>query len=170
MEELGSLLGGIGYLVPVLVKQKMIKARQTVHLVDAGIRYVGHLEIGSTGRYFDALQTRLSITGDVFRMHTGEARHGPENTVDREQLSNLGTQSNMVTAVIRFHHCPLQIREQYISEVRDLIWRGVILDCGSTLATSMAPGACLRLLTARSKPGACRREIFGGLRIDARDW
>jgi SAM-dependent methyltransferase len=144
-EEMGDIspfLGAIRYAIPALRKQKRIMAEQTLMLIDPDARYNGHLEIGSTGRYIGILEDRLDITGDIFLLHTEEAGYGPEDLVDRGQLTKIGTHIDMghystefanviphgsldlVTVFIGFHHCPLDTREEFISSVRSVIKPG----------------------------------------------
>jgi len=162
--ELGDMspfLGAFRYAIPALAKQKKIMAGQTLMLVDPDATYDGHLEIGSTGRYIGILEDKLDITGDVFLLHTQEAGYGPEDIVDRGQLTKIGTHIDMgnystefaniiphnsldmVTVFIGFHHCPLDTREQFISAVRDVLRPGGVLilrdhDCHDENAWRMA--------------------------------
>jgi len=162
--ELGDMspfLGAFRYAIPALARQKKIMARQTLMLVDPDATYDGHLEIGSTGRYIGILEDRLNITGDVFLLHTREAGYGPEDIMDRGQLAKIGTHIDMgnystefaniiphnsldmVTVFIGFHHCPLEMREQFISAVRDVLRPGGVLilrdhDCHNEDAWRMA--------------------------------
>lgn len=143
--ELGDIkpfLGAFRYAMPALKKQKAIMADQTVMLLDYDARYEGHLEIGSTGRYISVLEHRLDIAGDIFLLHTQEGGYGPEDIVERGQLSKIGTHIDMgnyssefanvipknsldlVTVYIGFHHCPLSKREEFISSVIDVIRPG----------------------------------------------
>jgi SAM-dependent methyltransferase len=144
-EEMGDIspfLGAFRYAIPALKKQKQVIASQTMMLIDPDATYDGHLEIGSTGRYIGILEDKFDITGDVFLLHTVEAGFGPEDIVDRGQLTKIGTHIDMgnystefaniiphnsldmVTVYIGFHHCPLETREEFISSVRDVIRPG----------------------------------------------
>lgn len=142
MDDLSPLLGAFRYAIPALKKQKQIMAGQTLMLIDPEATYDGHLEIGSTGRYIGILEDKLDITGEVFLLHTREAGYGPEDIVDRGQLSKIGTHIDMgnystefasiiphnsldmVTVFIGFHHCPLETRRSFISSVRDVLRPG----------------------------------------------
>jgi SAM-dependent methyltransferase len=162
--EMGSLspfLGAFRYAIPALVKQKKIMASQTRMLIDPAATYDGHLEIGSTGRYIGILEDELDITGDVFLLHTKAAGYGPEDIADRGQLAKIGTHIDMgnystafanviphnsldmVTVFIGFHHCPLDMRREFISAVRDVLRPGGTLilrdhDCHDEDAWRMA--------------------------------
>ena len=135
-------LAPLRYAIPALIKQKAIMADQTMMLLDPNARYDGHLEIGSTGRYISILENRLDITGDVFLLHTQEGGYGPEDIVERGQITKIGTHIDMgnyssnfakiipgnsldlVTVFIGFHHCPIEKREEFISSVRSVIKPG----------------------------------------------
>jgi SAM-dependent methyltransferase len=144
-EEMGDLspfLGAFRYAIPALKKQKQIIAGQTLMLIDPGATYEGHLEIGSTGRYIGILEDKLDITGEVYLLHTVEAGFGPEDIVDRGQLTKIGSHIDMgnystkfaniiphnsldmVTVYIGFHHCPLETRAAFVSAVRDVMRPG----------------------------------------------
>lgn len=142
MDDIRPFLGAVRYAVPALKKQKAFMADQTLMLVDPEARYEGHMEIGSTGRYIGILEDRLDITGEVFLLHTEEAGYGPEDIVERGQISKIGTHIDMgnystefasiiprnsldmVTVFIGFHHCPVPKRREFISAVRSVISPG----------------------------------------------
>jgi len=142
LAEIRPFLGALRYAIPALQKQKAIMARQSLLLLDPDLRYDGHLEIGSTGRYVSVLEDEIEIAGDIFLLHTKEAGYGPEDIVERGQLSKIGTHIDMgnystgfariiprnslalATVYIGFHHCPVSGREEFISAVRDVIRPG----------------------------------------------
>lgn len=142
MDDIRPFLGALRYAIPALKKQKAVMADQTLKLVDPKARYDGHLEIGSTGRYIGILEDRLDISGDVYLLHTEEAGYGPEDIVERGQITKIGTHIDMgnystrfakiiptnsldmVTVFIGFHHCPMPKRREFISSVRSVISPG----------------------------------------------
>lgn len=92
--QLGSIkpfIGDITYSIPALAKQKRVLAEQTVSLIDAERRYDGYLEIGSNGRFLDALEERLEIEGDCFTMSDRAPTKSPTDIVDRGQFRRAGT-------------------------------------------------------------------------------
>jgi hypothetical protein len=145
LEEIKPFLGAFRYAIPALKQQKTIMADQTLMLLDPRATYDGHLEIGSTGRYISILEDRLDITGDVFLLHTKEPGYGPEDIVERGQLTKIGAYIDMgdyssefakqishnsldlVTVYIGFHHCPIAKRTEFISAVRDVMRPGSTL-------------------------------------------
>ncbi len=161
MVDLSPFLGALRYAIPALKKQKQIMASQTLMLIDPDATYDGHLEIGSPGRYIGILEDKLDITGDVFLLHTRKAGYGPEDIVERGQLTKIGqhidmgnystqfaniiphNSLDMVTVFIGFHHCPLETRQSFISSVRDVLRPGGTLilrdhDCDDEDAWRMA--------------------------------
>jgi len=142
LSDIQPFLGVFRYAIPALKKQKAIMADQTQMLLHPESRYEGHLEIGSTGRYISVLEDRLDIVGDIFLLHTEEGGYGPEDIVERGQISKIGTHIDMgnyttefarvipknsldlVTVYIGFHHCPIAKREEFISSVIDVIRPG----------------------------------------------
>ena len=142
LADIRPFLGALRYAIPALAKQKSIMADQTLMLLDSKARYDGHLEIGSTGRYISILENRLNISGEIFLLHTREGGYGPEDMVERGQITKIGTHIDMgdyssnfakvipsnsldlVTVFIGFHHCPLSKRLEFISSVRSVIRPG----------------------------------------------
>lgn len=140
--EISPFLGALRYAIPALKAQKNIMTEQTLELLDGSARYDGYLEIGSTGRYISTLEDELDIAGEVFLLHTREGGFGPEDIVERGQLTKIGTHIDMgdystafadtiphdsldlVTVYIGFHHCPLHKRREFISAVRDVMRPG----------------------------------------------
>ncbi len=142
LDEIRPFLGALRYAIPALKKQKEIMADQTLTFLDTEVRYDGYLEIGSTGRYISVLENRLDIAGDIFLLHTKEGGYGPEDIVERGQLTKIGEHVEMgdysseftktipkdsldlVTVYIGFHHCPLEKRREFISSVFRVISPG----------------------------------------------
>ncbi len=142
LADMRPFLGALRYAIPALRKQKAAMADQTLMLLDPEVRYDGYLEIGSTGRYISVLEHRLDIDGEIFLLHTREGGYGPEDIVERGQLTKIGTHIDMgnysthfaqviprnsldlVTVYIGFHHCPLATRKEFISSVRSVIRPG----------------------------------------------
>lgn len=142
LDGIKPFLGAFRYAIPALKQQKAIMADQTLMLLDPHATYDGHLEIGSTGRYISILEDRLDIAGDVFLLHTRAPGFGPEDIVERGQLTRIGTHVDMgdyssefvnvipkdsidlATVYIGFHHCPIAKRVEFISSVRDVMKPG----------------------------------------------
>ncbi|OUR65985.1 hypothetical protein A9Q79_02690 [Methylophaga sp. 42_25_T18] len=137
LPDLKPLFADLTYAIPALSKQKKIIAEQTSQLVDSNKRYDGYLEVGSTGRYLDSLEETLDIKGDTFFLTDKRATYSPIDIVDRGQIAKAGKDidlenynSNLnnyipnksidlATVYIGFHHCPLDLREEFITSIRD---------------------------------------------------
>ena len=142
LPEIEPFLSSLRYALPALAKQKAEMTRQTVELLDQGRRYNGYMEIGTTGRYLSQLEDQLQISDERYLLHTTEAGYGPQDIIERGQLSQIGSFVDMgdysteftkliapksldlVTVYIGFHHCPLHKREDYIASVIELIRPG----------------------------------------------
>lgn len=142
LDEITPLLASFRYALPALAKQKNEMTSQTLQLLDNKKRYNGYLEIGTTGRYLSQLEDRLTISDERYLLHTSEAGYGPQDIVERGQLTKIGKfvemgdyvtdftrvinpgSLDLVTVYIGFHHCPLEKRDGFITSVRDLIRPG----------------------------------------------
>ncbi|MBW2939818.1 class I SAM-dependent methyltransferase [Zhongshania aquimaris] len=138
-------LSELTFALPALNKQKLTMRAQTCELLDTNRRYEGYLEIGSSGRYVDALEEDLNIVGERFFLAEQTATYSLSDMIDRGQIMKAGTHiplanyasmlgdsipSNsldLVTVYIGFHHCPLALREQFISDIRDAMKPGAYL-------------------------------------------
>jgi SAM-dependent methyltransferase len=130
------------YKLPALMKQKDEMARQTLELLGEGGTYHGYLEIGSSGRYLDYLEERVTIKGERYYADGKEPGYGLAELVDRGQIT-IGAEYipladyktrysdlipreslDLVTIYIGFHHCPLELRVPFISSIRDTMRPG----------------------------------------------
>jgi len=137
LDEVKPALGDLTYALPALGKQKRVMAGQTRELLDNDRRYEGYLEIGSTGRYIDALEEKINIEGDRFMVASSAATYSITDMLDRGQINKAGTfidlnnyatefsgtipdrSIDLVTVYIGFHHCPLQLRGEFLASIRD---------------------------------------------------
>jgi SAM-dependent methyltransferase len=136
-------LGDLTYSLPTLSKQKTVLADQTVALLSQDKRrYDGYLEVGSNGRFLDSLEERLDITGDAFTMSYLAPTYSLVDVLDRGQLSKVGAfvdlndyrptiakqiparSVDLATVFIGFHHCPLELRDEFITGIRDVLRPG----------------------------------------------
>ena len=137
LSDITPFLGDLRYSLPALAKQKAVMGQQTNTLLPTDRRYEGYLEVGSTGRYLDALEESLDIQGERFFLTDKPASYSPVDMIDRGQLFKAGEdialnqyQSelsrhlaskslDLVTVYIGFHHCPVPLREAFIGNIRD---------------------------------------------------
>lgn len=130
-------LSELTFALPALNKQKRDMRSQSCELLDTNRRYEGYLEIGSTGRYLDALEEPLDIVGERYFLAERAPNYSLPDILDRGQIMQAGNyipladyaptlgkaipanSLDLVTVFIGFHHCPLPLREQFISDIRD---------------------------------------------------
>lgn len=139
LDTISPFLSSIRYALPALKKQKEIMAYQTALLLGLGSRFNGYLEIGSLGRYLDILEEKVEITGDRFYADGKSPSYSIIDMLDRGQISkgadyipftNYETDYSkyiqkesldLVTIYIGFHHCPINLRTQFISSIHKII-------------------------------------------------
>lgn len=138
-------LSELTYAIPALVKQKHVIAGQTRELLGDIKQIDGFLEFGSGGRYLDALEESYQISDRRYFVAERTPGNSPADIVDRGQLSLAGefmsldgykvnlqekiapASLDLVTVYIGFHHCPLALRNSFISGVRDVLKPGGLL-------------------------------------------
>lgn len=143
--DIKPFLSELTFALPALSKQKRTMSSQTCELLDTDRRYEGYLEIGSTGRYLDALEESLDIVGERFFLADQPPSYSLTDMLDRGQmmlagdyipLANYATtlsksipnnSLDLVTVYIGLHHCPLALREQFVSSIRDAMKPGAYL-------------------------------------------
>lgn len=137
LEEIKPILSVFNYELPALFKQKDEMAREALVLLGEGSTYNGYLEIGSSGRYLDYLEEKISIKGERYYADGKEPGYSVTEMVDRGQIK-IGAEYipiadyrteyskiipngslDLVTIYIGFHHCPLDLRVPFISSIRD---------------------------------------------------
>tara|TARA_R110002110_G_scaffold404606_1_gene623129 strand:+ start:156531 stop:157502 length:972 start_codon:yes stop_codon:yes gene_type:complete len=123
------------YSIPALSKQKKVISKQTAELLPKNKIFNGYLEIGSTGRYYDALKATLALKGDVYFVADHKPNYSFTDMIDRGQLSKAGdfiplnnyqskisanipeSSIELVTVYIGFHHCPIDLRDEFIQSI-----------------------------------------------------
>lgn len=139
LEGITPMFSSFRYALPALTKQKDEMARQTLELLGKGGTYNGYLEIGSSGRYLDYLEEETNIEGERYYADGKEPGYSVTEMIDRGQigvgatyipLADYSTKYSeiipkesldLVTIYIGFHHCPLDLREPFISSIRDTL-------------------------------------------------
>lgn len=127
----------VTYGLPSLAKQKEEMSRQSEALLGSSRSINGYLEIGTTGQYFNALKSHIPIDGPSFIVHDREPAYGPQDIIERGQLTPVGTyvpmgdydpfderyvpheSVDLVTNFIGFHHAPTDKLDQFVQS----IWR-----------------------------------------------
>ena len=137
LDDITPMLSSVRYQLPALMHQKNEMSVETVALLGEGTSYNGYLEIGSSGRYLDYLEESISIKGKRYYADGRKPKYSFTEMVERGQIAvgaeyipftNYETKFgdhvphnsvDLVTVYIGFHHCPLELRTQYISSIRD---------------------------------------------------
>lgn len=133
------------YQIPALMNQKEEMAKQTYLLIKNYKSVNGYLEIGSSGRYLDYLEERINIEGNRYYADFEEPGYSIQEMIDRGQITigadfipmnNYNTNFKklisinsleLITVYIGFHHCPLNLRFEYINSIREILKTGGIL-------------------------------------------
>lgn len=145
LSSLKPLLGDLTYSIPALIKQKKIMSKQTSELLNKSKQYDSYLEIGSTGRYLDLLEEEISIGNERYFISDVDSSYSPVDMIDRGQVLKAGNtillnnyqtdyfsvipkkSLDLATVYIGFHHCPINLREEFIGNLRDCMKTGSIL-------------------------------------------
>lgn len=145
LDDIKTLFGDLTYSLPTLEKQKEVLADQTVALVGKDRRFEGYLEVGSNGRFLDSLEEQLDIVGHAFTMSDRAPTFSIVDMLDRGQINRIGEfialndyrpaiakqipsrSVDLATVFIGFHHCPVNLRDEFISGIRDALRPGGVL-------------------------------------------
>jgi FAD/FMN-containing dehydrogenase len=88
LPEIAPLLGLFRYALPALAKQKTEMGTQTAQLLGSAAALRDYVEIGTTGRYVNALKKHAGIRGSVTLVHDVAPRNTPVDIVERGQAFN----------------------------------------------------------------------------------
>ncbi|MCA9571219.1 MAG: methyltransferase domain-containing protein [Myxococcales bacterium] len=130
----------VRYALPALQKQKAVMAHQTATLLGEGT-IDGYLEIGTVGRYRNALSKRVTLEGPSFVVHDREPGKDLSDVVERGTVGDAGTfvdlagyapigdavpdaSIGLVTNYIGFHHCPDGALEGFVGSIRRVLRPG----------------------------------------------
>lgn len=142
LDEITPLFASFSHKLPSLFKQKDEMAKQTISLLGENKKFTGYLEIGSSGRYLDYLEEKVTIEGERYYADGREPGYSLTEMIDRGQIcigakyipmtdyktrysSLIKKESiDLVTVYIGFHHCPIDLRISFISSIRDTMRMG----------------------------------------------
>ncbi|MEX1669961.1 class I SAM-dependent methyltransferase [Zhongshania guokunii] len=145
LTDIKPFLGELTFALPALNKQKATMAGQTLQLLNSDRRYEGYLELGSTGRYIDALEEELNIVGERYFLAEKAPSYSLSDMIDRNQIWQAGpyipladyrtdigkhianNSLDLVTVFIGLHHCPIPLREEFLSAIRDAMKPGAYM-------------------------------------------
>ena len=142
LDQISPFFSIFSHQLPSLFKQKDEMAKQTLELIGEETTYDGYLEIGSSGRYLDYLEERVTIKGERYYADGKEPGYSVTEMVDRGQmfigakyipLADYKTQYSdliknesldLITVYLGFHHCPINLRTTFISSIRNTLRTG----------------------------------------------
>lgn len=145
LPDIKPLLADLTYAVPALLQQKEILGEQSLKLLDPNRRYDGYLEFGSGGRYLDDLEERLDLVGERFMVAERKPNYSITDQIDRGQVCIAGSyiplgnyqtdlgatiapsSIDLVTVFIGFHHCPIDLRGDFLASIRTVMRPGAYL-------------------------------------------
>jgi len=144
LSQISSVLAPLTYAIPALNQQKLVIGQQTQQLLGPREKFNGYLEIGSSGRYLDQLEELFDIEEQRVFISEKPSSYSPSDMVDRGQWWKAGDeislndyQPNMagiarnsidlVTVYIGFHHCPIHLRKEFLTNIRDVMRDGASL-------------------------------------------
>jgi SAM-dependent methyltransferase len=156
-------LADLFYALPSLAKQKAEMARQTREILGGRSEFDGYLEIGTTGRYVNALKKVLRLKGPLVLVHDVPPTFSPVDVVERGQLGRLGAfvplddytpippaavpdaSIDLVTCYIGLHHCPPEKLRAFVDSIRRVLRPGGTLVLRDHDVTSPAMDAFVAL-------------------------
>lgn len=132
------------HALPALQKQKSEMSRQASVLLGDRPRIDGYLEMGTTGRYRNALNARVPIEGPQFVLNSTAPSKDPVDLVERGQLDHVGTfvpmgdydpiagvvpdaSLDVVNNMIGLHHCPEAPLDAFVGSLRRVLRPGGML-------------------------------------------
>jgi FAD/FMN-containing dehydrogenase/SAM-dependent methyltransferase len=140
--EIKPFLADLFYALPSLAKQKKEMARQTRQLLGGDGAFDGYLEIGTTGRYVNALKKVLRLAGPLVLVNDLPPTMSPVDIVERGQFGKLGAfvpladytpipqaavpdaSIDLVTCYIGLHHCPPEKLRPFVDSIRRVLRPG----------------------------------------------
>jgi FAD/FMN-containing dehydrogenase/SAM-dependent methyltransferase len=138
-------LADLTHALPSLAKQKAEMGRQTLEVLGERRRFLGYVEIGTTGRYVKTLRRRLEIAGDVVLVNDVAPGFSPVDVVERGGLRKVGrfvplgdyaaidpaavpdASVDLVTCYIGLHHAPPDRLDGFLRSLARILRPGGVL-------------------------------------------
>lgn len=135
LPEISPRLSSLTYALPALRKQKLEMARETCELLGQTREVRGYMEIGTTGRYLNALKKRVAVRGPIYVVNDEAPIYSLEDIVERGQLGKVGRYVPMgnyeefdqnqippgsvelATNYIGFHHAPADKLDGFVRAI-----------------------------------------------------
>lgn len=142
LPSIAPALGLVRYALPTLQKQKRVMADQSAILLGEARAFQGYLELGSHGRYLDALRGKVHIEGPVFTCGFKPDGSSPAEIVDRGSLAHAGkalpwadytpfTETDipsgsvqLASIFIGLHHAALEARKPFLASIHRVMAPG----------------------------------------------
>ncbi len=142
--EIAPVLSSLRFALPALAQQKAEMAVETAKLVGDRVRAERYVEIGTPGRYVNALREQMRIGDEVYLVHTVEPSFSPEDIVERGALLDVGTyvpladyapltdsaiprgKVDLITNYIGLHHAPRPRLDAFVDSIRESLRPGGI--------------------------------------------
>lgn len=136
--EATPALAMLTHALPSLAIQKKVMADQAARLIETrGLR--DYVEIGTTGRYVNALKKALQLKGQVILAHDKAPTNSPVDIVERGQLGKVGgylksvafepldlppASADLVSCFVGLHHMPPEALRPFLASVASVLRPG----------------------------------------------
>ncbi|MBK8173581.1 MAG: methyltransferase domain-containing protein [Sandaracinaceae bacterium] len=142
LPRIRPLLASVRYALPALAHQKTEIARETARLVGNRVRAESYVEIGTPGRYVNALRREMHIGNEVVLVHVKSPEFSLEDIAERGQLRRVGEFTNLnnyepldpavvpmgrvdfITNYIGLHHAPRPKLDAFVDSIREALRPG----------------------------------------------
>jgi hypothetical protein len=142
LPSIAPTLGLVRYALPTLQKQKRVMAEQSAKLLGDARAFRGYLELGSHGRYLDALRAEARIEGPIFTSGFKADTSTPADIVDRGSFGHAGKafawsdyapiaeqeipsgSVELAAIFIGLHHAALEARKPFLASLHRVLAPG----------------------------------------------
>lgn len=135
LPQIRPLLASVRYALPALANQKREIARETAQLVGEHVRADRYVEIGTPGRYVNALRREMHIGNEVVLVNVNAPEFSLEDVAERGQLRRVGAYAalnnyepldataipmgrvDFITNYIGIHHAPRARLDAFVDSI-----------------------------------------------------
>ncbi len=135
LPQIRPLLASVRYALPALANQKREIARETAALVGERVRADRYVEIGTPGRYVNALRREMHIGNDVVLVNVKAPEFSLEDIAERGQVRRVGAYTalnnyeplnaatipmgrvDFITNYIGLHHAPRPRLDAFVDSI-----------------------------------------------------
>ena len=139
--ELAPALSSVRFALPALAKQKREMASETARLVKERVKAERYVEIGTPGRYVNALRETMHVGDEVYLVHVSEPSMSSEDIAERGQLAKVGSyvpladyaplgasipkgKVDLVSNYIGLHHAPRKNLDGFVASIHEALRPG----------------------------------------------